>query len=356
MISHAVAEGMHAFLMKGKRPAGVLWIEVPPEDVDVNVHPTKQEIRFHKPSNLHDLVVRAVREGMERYQDEVKYTVFGKPDTPEDSSYAEAEIPLEAFPASNSPGSSSPSFTINEERTLFEKKELPHSRTPQSPADTENVSDHKEEEFIPAPPRNMKDESEEDTHVGSLKYIGQLHSSYLLCASEDGLIVVDQHAAHERLLFETLKKQYSSKKMTAQALLFPEVIECTPEQERILANYQEEIRNLGIDISAFGGNSYVVKAVPALLSHVGPLEIMQGVFDRYLASDIKGKGAPAGVDDVLSLMACKAAVKAHHELLPVEGRELLKKMEEADIFSHCPHGRPVMIRFTKADIEKWFYR
>jgi DNA mismatch repair protein MutL len=100
----------------------------------------------------------------------------------------------------------------------------------------------------------------------------------------------------------------------------------------------------------------VIKSVPAILSHIGPLEIIQGIFDRYLAEETKGKGAAVSIDDILSLMACKAAVKANHKLLPEEGRELLKKMEEAAIFSHCPHGRPVMKRFTRADVEKWFYR
>jgi DNA mismatch repair protein MutL len=356
MISHAVTEGMHAFLMKGKRPVGILLFEIPPEEVDVNVHPTKQEIRFHKPSLLHDLVVRAVSEGMEKYQDDVKYTVFGKPGAKKDIPYSEEKIAEHRSESSSMFHSVKPSFEVNEETPLFDKKEVPRLRVPQSSTVDEYIAEQKEEVSIPAGPAAINKQSKEESHIGLLKYIGQIHGSYLLCASENGLVVVDQHAAHERLLFETLKKQYTSRKMTGQALLFPEVIECTPEQEHILKSYQEEIRNLGIDIGEFGGNSYVIKAIPAILSHIGPLEVVQGVFDRYLASDMKTKGAPTGIDDILSLMACKAAVKANHELLPVEGSELLKKMEEADIFSHCPHGRPVMIRFSRSDIEKWFYR
>lgn len=353
MINHAVAEGLHAFLMKGRRPAGVLFLEIPPVDVDVNVHPTKQEIRFHKPSTLHELVVRSVRKGMEDYQETIKYSVFGKGKPA--ALQGEVEDTY-SFPESTSTkwqSNSFPTLVVKEQTALF-KKGVP------------DLSDETNEEiFLPRlDDARQKDETfsryneeEQDiTCIGSLTYIGQLHASYILCSSEDALVVIDQHAAHERLLFETLKKQYSSQKMAGQTLLFPEVIECTPEQEGVLKKYSDEISNLGIGISGFGGNSYVIKSVPAILSHIGPLEIIQGIFDRYLAEETKGKGAAVSIDDILSLMACKAAVKANHELFPVEGIELLKKMEEAAIFSHCPHGRPVMKRFTRADIEKWFYR
>ncbi|MBC8317707.1 MAG: DNA mismatch repair endonuclease MutL [Desulfobulbaceae bacterium] len=356
MINHAVAEGLHGFLMKGRRPAGVLFLEIPPADVDVNVHPTKQEIRFHKPSLLHNLVSHGVRQGMEQYQETIKYAVFGRKD-PGVTEKEDSEPPvIPGAQATEFQSSSAPSLVVKEPRPLFRHGEA--SRTIEEQGRPEKM-------YSPPllgeyePPQDaftIHDNEERSPHIGTLKYIGQLHDSYILCSSEDGFVVIDQHAAHERLLFETLKKQYTSQKMTGQALLFPEVIECSPEQENILQKYSEEISTLGIDISEFGGNSYVIKAVPAILSHIGPLEIIEGIFDRYLGRETKGKGEAAGVDDVLSLMACKAAVKANRELLPAEGRELLKRMEEAAIFSHCPHGRPVMKRFTRADVEKWFYR
>jgi DNA mismatch repair protein MutL len=192
--------------------------------------------------------------------------------------------------------------------------------------------------------------------LGGYKYIGQFRQSYLLCETEDGIGVIDQHAAHERLLFERLKKQYREMAIPAQPLLFPEMIECTPEQTDLLAKHGEEIVKLGVVIQEFGGQSYVIKAVPAILSHVGPQEIMQGIFDHFLNRESKGKGAPIRMDDILSVMACKAAVKAHDILGPEEGQELLSKMAEADIFSHCPHGRPVVKIFTDSEIKKWFFR
>lgn len=353
MINHAVAEGLHAFLMKGRRPAGVLFLEIPPVDVDVNVHPTKQEIRFHKPSALHELVVQSVRKGIEDYQETIKYSVFGK---------GKSAVPLRgvenkySFPESTPTerqSNLSPSLVVKEKTPLFKKGAPDLSDEVKEEIVLPIVKEHRQKDETHS---RHNDEEQDIAHIGSLKYIGQLNESYLLCSIEDAFVVIDQHAAHERLLFEILKKQYSSHKMAGQVLLFPEVVECTPEQEGVLKKYREEISNLGIAISEFGGNSYVIKSVPAILSHIGPLEIIQGIFDRYLAEETKGKGAAVSIDDILSLMACKAAVKANHELLPEEGRELLKKMEEAAIFSHCPHGRPVMKRFTKADVEKWFYR
>lgn len=354
-INHAVTAGLQGFLMKGRRPAGVLFLEIPPADVDVNVHPTKQEIRFHKPSLLHDLVSRGVRQGMEDYQETIKYAIFGRKGSAKSEKSIHDQPILPALIAGELQNSFTPPLVVKEPRPFFEKKE---------PSRTVEVQDSSKKTYSPGPreyipPKDVisaHDDVEQSPYIRALKYIGQLHDSYILCSSEDGFVVIDQHAAHERLLFETLKKQYTSHRMAGQALLFPEVIECTPEQEGVLQKYSAEISNLGIDISEFGGNSYVIKAVPAILSHIGPLEIIEWIFDRYLARETKGKGEATGIDDILSLMACKAAVKANHELLPAEGRELLKRMEEAAVFSHCPHGRPVMKRFTKADVERWFYR
>jgi len=188
------------------------------------------------------------------------------------------------------------------------------------------------------------------------RYVGQFMQSYLLCETDEAIAVIDQHAAHERLLFEQLKRQYFSRELPRQPLLFPEMIECTPEQIDVLKIHEDEIARMGVSIQEFGGSNYVIKTVPAVLVHLGPQEIIKGIFDHFLNQDGKGKGEAHRIDDILAVMACKAAVKAHDVLRPEEGEELLKRMEEADIFSHCPHGRPVVKIFSAADIKKWFFR
>jgi DNA mismatch repair protein MutL len=189
---------------------------------------------------------------------------------------------------------------------------------------------------------------------GGLRYLGQVLDTYLLCATENGLLAIDQHAAHERLLFEALKRQFASKKVARQALLFPKVMECTLEENQILRQYAEEIASLGVEIEDFGGGSQVVKAVPAVLGRSSVEEVMAGIFSRFSEAGA-GKGG-VRAEEVLSDMACKAAIKAGQSLTVREAEALLDEMQRADIFSHCPHGRPVAKSFTPHEIKKWFHR
>ncbi|MBU0968941.1 MAG: DNA mismatch repair endonuclease MutL [Proteobacteria bacterium] len=358
MINHAVAEGMHNFLMKGRRPAGAVFLELDPELVDVNVHPTKQEIRFHQTNNIHQQVVMAVGQAMQRHQRRMQHTVFGRPAA--DGDFQKARPHEQPAIPESSWQLNEPSPVVQPEKAKvplpFAARELPEPEivgpvAPPGPAIKQAAAPADYGEKIVSPfqfpgrqPRSR------------FRYIGQFMKCYLLCETEDGIAVIDQHAAHERLLFEQLKKQYQEMELPGQALLFPEMIECTPEQIEVLKKHDREIAGIGLVIQEFGGQSYVIKAVPAILSHLGPQEIVKGIFDHFLSSEGRAKGAAMRMDDILAVMACKAAVKAHDILLPEEGEELLRKMEEADIFSHCPHGRPVVKIFSPAEIKKWFFR
>lgn len=360
MINHAVAEGMHNFLMKGRRPAGAVFLELAPEMVDVNVHPTKQEIRFHQSQNIHQQVVMAVGQAMQRYQRNMQHAVFGRP-VGDGNSLKPRSV--------DQPQSSAGAWQLNEpppfvqegkaEVSLpFPGRDLPESEVARPsatvlPAFAQSAvrSGGSEQKKISVPfPLPAKQRS------SRFRYVGQFMKCYLLCETDDGIAVIDQHAAHERLLFEQLKKQYQEMELPGQALLFPEMIECTPEQIDVLKKHGQEIARIGLVIQEFGGQSYVIKVVPAILSHLGPQEIVKGIFDYFLGREGRAKGAAMRMDDILAVMACKAAVKAHDILLPEEGEELLRKMEAADIFSHCPHGRPVLKIFSAAEIKKWFFR
>ncbi|RJX25088.1 MAG: DNA mismatch repair endonuclease MutL [Desulfurivibrio sp.] len=358
MINHAVTEGMHNFLMKGRRPAGALFLELDPELVDVNVHPTKQEIRFRQSSNIHQQIVMAVGQAMLGHQCKVQHAVFGRPLAGQDSVKNRPAVPLP---------SPAPAWQLHEPPPLAQPVQaavsLPLAARPRpepavagpaqtppppaKPAAAPAVSRGK-----PAAPFRLPDRQPGDR----FRYVGQFMKSYLLCETADGIAVIDQHAAHERLLFEQLKRQYEQMDLPAQALLFPEMIECTPGQIEVLKKHGEEIRRIGLVIQEFGGQSYVIKAVPAILGQLGPQEIVTGIFDHFLRREGRAKGEALRMDDMLAMMACKAAVKAHDILLPEEGEELLRRMEEAEVFSHCPHGRPVLKIFSAAEIKKWFFR
>jgi DNA mismatch repair protein MutL len=188
---------------------------------------------------------------------------------------------------------------------------------------------------------------------------------YLLCEAQRGedkfLVVIDQHAVHERILFENLKKQFESKQMASQNLLFPKMLELTPESSEIIEKNSEEIKALGIVVEEFGGDNFVIKAVPSVISHLDPEEILAGILMQFAGSDYsQGEGRKrkdaTRLDDILSSMACKAAIKAGQNLSPVEMQQLLKLMQESSAFTHCPHGRPVVQMFSAAEIKKWFHR
>ncbi|MFA6283310.1 MAG: DNA mismatch repair endonuclease MutL [Desulfurivibrionaceae bacterium] len=347
LITHAVSEGLQNYLMKGRGPGGVIFLALPLESVDVNVHPTKQEVRFHKPALVHQVVVAAVQAAMANYQQTLKKEIFN----------VSAVVPVRGegkiTPAkAYAPVSATPASVAHEPLPLFKTAaEAAPSLLQADPA--QDVSS--EHGFAVEQPRPSAVCGQESAPVpGGLRYLGQVLDTYLLCATEDGLLAIDQHAAHERLLFESLKRQFANKKIARQTLLFPKVMECSLEEVQILRQHAEEIAALGVEIEDFGGGSQVVKAVPAVLGRSSVEEVLAGIFARF-AEPGSGKGG-VRAEEVLSDMACKAAIKAGQRLTPREAEALLEEMLRAEIFSHCPHGRPVAKRFTSHEIKKWFYR
>jgi DNA mismatch repair protein MutL len=366
MMAHAVSAGLSGYLMKGRTAAGAVFVTVPFEAVDVNVHPTKQEIRFQQPSRIHDIIVAAVRLGLDNYQQSAKHNLFGsglemkraeeeqrfpthKTKTGAHNVYRLWNSPPETTPKKDSlkaigAGSLAPSrmetaFTPREDTESIATAE-PLSPFSQTSADE-----------IPVPE--------------ALKPIGQFMDLYILCEArreeQSYLVVIDQHAVHERIIFENLKKQFAARQMTSQSLLFPKMLELTPEHAAILGKNREKIRQLGLMVEEFGGDNYIIKAVPALISHLDPVEILTGILMEFsgpeYGQDEGRKHADATrLDDILSSMACKAAIKAGQNLNTLEMQALLKLMQESRAFTHCPHGRPVIRMFSAADIEKWFHR
>jgi DNA mismatch repair protein MutL len=188
--------------------------------------------------------------------------------------------------------------------------------------------------------------------------IGQLFSLYLLCEKDGHLIVIDQHAAHERLLYGQLRQGYLAARLPRQVLLFPVTVDLTPAQAETLEQKGEEVAALGLQADFFGDTTYVVKTVPAMVSHVEPGVLLREILDglRGPVSTDAARPVPRAVDDLLASMACKAAIKAGNRLQPKEMLHLLQQMQVGAIFSHCPHGRPVIKTFSAQEVEKWFHR
>lgn len=376
MISHAVAEGLHGFLMKGRRPVGAVFVEIDPASVDVNVHPAKQEIRFHKSNMAHQLIVQAVSQAMDRYQQEFKHSVFGPPK----SSLQGNAVELNAVAHDEGGVKKSTFESLTKEPTpLFATQTSAKKDNSFLPKITASVSEGLSVPKPSGPPLLFVDEcfqsstdsvsnneslpseaigrSFQTIDAGPLKPIGQALDSFIICEGAHGLVVIDQHAAHERLLFEKIKKQFAEQGIVRQSLLFPKVVEVSASEESVLRKYGREISCLGIDIREFGGNSFVVKAIPALMAGIPPEEIMAGIFEQFASGPRETKLSDARrLENVFASMACKAAIKAGHSLKLEEIAQLLREMQEADTFSHCPHGRPVAKSFSGDDIKRWFYR
>jgi len=362
MIAHAVTEGLSGYLMKGRTAAGALFITLPHEEVDVNVHPTKQEIRFQQPNIIHQRIVSTVRLAMERFQKQSKHSIFGSDENLDDRRTEQVITFKNKGNAAANVG------------TLWNRSHHIPAKT-DSNGSAPYLSSGKGKNFSPSqyskpvstaePTTSLLQTESENLPPESLKPIGQFMDLYLLCEAQRGeenlLVVIDQHAAHERILFENLKKQFDSKEMASQNLLFPKMLELDPESAEILNENKEQIRKLGIVVEEFGGDNYIIKAVPSIISHLEPEEILTGILMQFSESEYdheegKKRTDATRLEDILSSMACKAAIKAGQNLNPLEMQELLKIMKESKAFTHCPHGRPVVQIFSAAEIKKWFHR
>ncbi len=393
MMIHAVAEGLRNFLMKGRNPAGLLHLRLPPEAVDVNVHPTKQEIRFRDSQVVHQIISQEVELAIRRYQQTLQSSVFqlraaqqgslpvahppavmpldtktpsekspsppetissrpSCPDLPPASSPVPVMRPLPASPAALPP--------YSEANTRPEGQIIPLPQTAETTADTSALPGAVP---LPAPPAPSESLFSKTPAQHAPRIIGQYDNLYIFCqAADGGLLVIDQHAAHERLIFEAMKKQFLQGHIASQILLFPATIELSRSETEQMEQHRPDIEKMGFSIREFGGNSFVISAIPALAGQRSPEELLRDILTRFVGYDSRSHAADPGgkqeniLDGIIASMACRAAVKSGDPLHPQEMKALVSRMAQADLFSHCPHGRPVFKYWSIKEVQKWFYR
>jgi len=352
MIIHAVNEGMRSFLLKGKSPAGVIKIEVPPESIDVNVHPAKHEIRFRDSRIIHTNVSDAVRNAMIDHQQRVRNDIFTAKSEVEPDQHNDTKPP--PIQESDFPGTT----THHQQApiSLLNPSSDDHSSMISSPPHSE-FSTQETAAYSPTQPPAVsleKEIPEEPVQVEDLLVIGSFKDLYIFCRNGDKLIVIDQHAAHERLLFEELKYQFTRGKIASQQLMFPVTLELSVFQSQLVEKNLEQLETMGFSIREFGGNTWILGAVPGLIQNGNPQDLFINLLEQFGSE--RTMNSENKFTDILSTMACKAAVKSGDHLNDQEIRGLLEKMVKADLFSHCPHGRPVVKILDSTDIKKWFYR
>jgi DNA mismatch repair protein MutL len=314
VLHHAIMDGYAGRLMKGRFPVAVLFVTLPYNQVDVNVHPTKSSVRFQAPRQVHDAIAKGVARTLQ---------VSDRPAWGQRPQLQPVRRP--------------------HRYTIFPS----HGELREPPA---NVQPMPYSPPVQATPRLW-----EDKPFSSLRIIGKLHNTYIVCESEDGLVLVDQHAAHERIVFEALKSGYSDSATPTQGLLIPERLELSHREAGILDTLLKDLGDIGVEIEPFGGRTYLVRSVPDILAGkpVGPLvmEIIEKVAEIGLAS-----GLHRAVDECLIIMACHGAIRARERLSDEQMKALLKQLDGLENATHCPHGRPIFIRQSLHQIEKEFKR
>lgn len=328
-ISHAIREAYRGLLEPNRFPVVFLFIRMPYEDYDVNVHPTKVEIRFYNANLVHSQVLGALREKLLRTDMQ-----------------AEARLPDVEYAESHLRRSGSVrDQRISDAMAEFFKKQRPAQRQQQ-------IS------FRSTPAASPSGRTRELPHENAAQYdtkFLQIHDSFIVAQTDDGFVIVDQHALHESIIYDNLCKRVRESKLQSQKLLIPESFELNASGFDVLKNNAELIEKLGIELVPFGPGTIAVQAFPTLLSDVKPADFVRDLLDLLDRSDVS-PDAERLLDDVLNMAACKAAIKAGQKLTDSEIEQLLADRHNAESASRCPHGRPTTIKFSVADLEKQFKR
>jgi DNA mismatch repair protein MutL len=324
-ISHAIKEAYRGLLEPNRFPVVFLFIRMPCEDYDVNVHPTKIEVRFYNANLVHSQILGALREQLLAADLETE----GKlPSAPSVKSVSSRSSPVG-------------SQRIADAMAEFFRKQRPAHRQ-------EHIK------FQPASPAARRHAPAERPVQYDQKFL-QIHDSFIVAQTDEGFVIIDQHALHERILYEDLCKRVRKGRLESQKLLLPESFEVSLSAAQTLEGNAELIEKLGIELVPFGPRTMAVQAFPTLLANVQPVDFIQDLTDLLEHTDA-GPNAEQLLDEVLNMAACKAAVKAGQKLTDSEIEQLLADRHKAESASRCPHGRPTTIKFSIADLEKQFKR
>lgn len=338
ILSTALEEAFRGFLISGERPVGVVFLEVPTADVDVNVHPQKAEVRFKDEQTVFAAIKRAVRARL--------YRETGVPTV----SSSESEIDLDASIVSKpvfEPGSASDSGTSYQTRSNYGFSVRERSSYNYEPVLRQQNIHRPVDPVIPG--KLSFEEITSEPVPESIKIYGQWKDSYIICEIEDRLEIIDQHAAHERILYNRLKGHQD--RFIGQELAIPVMLESSPQIIQRIENNKELIRSLGFITEPFGDRSVVIREVPAMTAGA-EVETLLEILD-YLEDE---RDPQQVLDEGLKIIACKGAIKAGQHLDIREMKDLLQQWMQVDDFHACPHGRPTRVSFTLKDLEKQFKR
>jgi DNA mismatch repair protein MutL len=390
-LGHALSEAYRGLLMVGRQPVAFLHLDLPPEEVDVNVHPTKVEVRFRDGQRIYSQLLSTVRqtflasdlhsrlqaasEAAARPADEPREHPsapsprFELNEQPPDRQAVAAWFEAPPRPA-GAPAGTSAGFKAYPQPGYGGGPRMPEWTSTLPPLSTGRASERFDEfsgatapaaepaapadEGAPLPAPGGGERSAAALEGGPLRAL-QVHDSYLIAETDEGMMVIDQHALHERILYEELRERVERGGIESQRLLVPEPVDLSAAEAAAVLEQKEVLRELGIEVEPFGGDTVSVNSVPAMLAGTPPDRLVRDLAEHFRTRPLPPTAA-ALLADLLHMVACKAAIKAGQRLTPDEVSALLERRHLVLDSHHCPHGRPTALVFTKSELERQFGR
>jgi DNA mismatch repair protein MutL len=344
LLTGALREGYHTALMKGQYPVTFLFLEIDAASVDVNVHPAKREVRFRDPTAVREAIVHSIQQTLEQgrvgWQEKFRSPVI---------------------PPTGVPGKGAADLKLRPEVTASEEShwELPHLAPAMAGiATVAGVVDSDR-------PATQRGDSKSDALAiqrsqqlvsqQQFQIIGVLNKLYVLMENADGLVLVDQHAAHERILFEELRRRMEEQGVPTQKLLLPQTFDVPPRDADWIERNLSIMQKMGIGIESFGPGTFKIDSLPGFLSVSDPAQFMRKVIDDLKSAGNSSSPMRLG-EEMIAKTVCRHAVKANDPLRYAEIEKLIRDLLECDLPYCCPHGRPTMIQISLTELEKKFGR
>jgi DNA mismatch repair protein MutL len=344
LITAAIREGYHTALMKGQYPVTFLFLELDPASVDVNVHPAKREVRFRDPTGVREVIVQCIQQTLE-----------GGRAAWQEKFRAPVSLPAAA-------GKAAPDLRLRPEVPASHEihRELPHLGTVAGGVDPGRATVG--QAF--RPPATRIDPAGEAPALQQraaaatqqqFQIIGVLNKLYVLMENADGLVLVDQHAAHERILFEELRRRMEEQGVPTQKLLLPQTFDVPPRDADWIDRNLSILQRMGIGIESFGPDTFKIDSLPSFLDVSDPSQFMRKVIDDLKSASNSASAMRLG-EEIIAKSVCRHAVKANDPLRYPEVEKLIRDLLDCDLPYCCPHGRPTMIQISLAELEKKFGR
>ena len=372
-VSHAIREAYRSMLPPNRQAVVFLFLSIDPSQVDVNVHPAKTEVRFANSNLIHSQVLAAIRDRLLSTDMSVPIstqTLQNSPDQPHGADTQHPPDPTERdarrqrvrqamvdfFESSRSKRPETQHQPPKTTRPPSDKAP-PRMPAPASPGVPTRIVAEQAPLDRPTPPLAYRDRStgqSDHSRVMTSRFL-QVHNSYLITESDDGIVIIDQHALHERGIYERLCRQVAGGPLPSQRSLIPETLDVTDAQAAAIENNSQLLNDLGIIVEPFGPRTVAVQGVPALLDKVSGSSLLADILD-VLTTQTARLGTEQLLHHLLDMMACKAAVKAGDRLTDTEIEDLLASRQTVERSGNCPHGRPTTISLTLGELAKYFKR